>query len=110
MSLEHGMDYPDAQYQKLQKRLDAKKSSLSADKTHEFQQKMAILKAFAEPKELTWDEDKQILIHSVLHIGLLVATLLLFFLPSDEETKKDGEEVVNDEPVVAKTLKEDESE
>eukprot|EP00584_Thalassiosira_punctigera_P018371 CAMPEP_0172551900 /NCGR_PEP_ID=MMETSP1067-20121228/42083_1 /TAXON_ID=265564 ORGANISM="Thalassiosira punctigera, Strain Tpunct2005C2" /NCGR_SAMPLE_ID=MMETSP1067 /ASSEMBLY_ACC=CAM_ASM_000444 /LENGTH=377 /DNA_ID=CAMNT_0013339759 /DNA_START=85 /DNA_END=1218 /DNA_ORIENTATION=- len=108
MSFEHGMDYCEMQVEKLQKKLDSKKSSLSSDKIHEFSQKIAILKSFAEPKELTAEDDKQIFIHAALHLGLLIATLLLFIVPSDEaeanEEEKDGQEVVNAEPVVAKTV------
>lgn len=106
MSFEHGMDYCEKQVEKLQKKLDAKKSSMGEDKLHEFQQKISILKSFAEPKELTPEDNRQILIHAALHVGLLVATLLLLVVPGEEEEAagKDGEEAVNDEPVVAKPV------
>lgn len=110
MSFEHGIDYPRVQMEKLQKKLD-KAKSLSTDKNHEFQQKIAVLKAFAEPKELTSEDDKNIFIHAALHLGLIVATLLLIFMPGDgdaeEETDvKDGEEVINAKPVEAKSVDE----
>lgn len=106
MSLEHGVGYTEKQVKKLQKKLDSKKSDMSEDKQHEFQQKLAILKAFAEPKELTAEDDKQIFIHAALHLGLLIATILLFVFPGEEpETEeKEGEEIINAEPVVAKSV------
>lgn len=106
MSFEHGMDYTKKQVKKLEKRLDANKKDVSEDKLHEFQQKLAVLKAFAEPKELTAKDDKQIFIHAMLHLGLLLATFLLIVLPSDdsEAEGKKGEEVINAEPVVAEDV------
>mmetsp|Transcript_12953 Transcript_12953/g.23817 ORF Transcript_12953/g.23817 Transcript_12953/m.23817 type:complete len:365 (-) Transcript_12953:115-1209(-) len=107
MSFENGMDYSGKQVEKLQKRLESNKSNLSGEKNHEFQQKIAILKAFSEPKELTAEDDKQIFIHAILHLGLLLATLLLLFLPSGDDSEaeeKKGEEVINAEPVVAKAM------
>jgi len=108
MSFEHGMDYSEKQVEKLQSRLEKNKNSLSQDKVHEFQQKIAILKAFAEPKELTPEDDKNIFIHCFLHLGLLIGTILLFIVPSDEtdEVKK-GEEIINAEPLVSKSVDED---
>ena len=53
MSFEHGVDYAEKQVTKLQKRLENNKNTITADKSHEFQQKIAILKSFSEPKELT---------------------------------------------------------
>lgn len=53
MSFEHGIDYAEKQVAKLQKRLENNKNTITADKSHEFQQKIAILKSFSEPKELT---------------------------------------------------------
>ena len=111
MSFENGIDYCEKQVQKLTKRLESNKNNISEDKSIEFQQKVAILKSFSEPKELTAEDDKQIFIHSALHIGLIIATLLLFIVPADEDEKKeDEEEVVNAEPVVAKSVDEDENE
>ncbi|KAL9181446.1 hypothetical protein ACHAXT_010251 [Thalassiosira profunda] len=120
MSLEHGTDYCQQQNEKLQKKLDKNKTNMSQDKVHEFQQKMAVLRAFAEPKELTDADDRQILIHAALHLGLLVATIMLFVVPAEEEAEEeDGEkkgeegeegeegEAVNAEPVVAKEVKDD---
>jgi len=45
------------------------------------------------------------LIHGVLHIGLILATLLLLILPSEEAN--DEEEAVNAVPVEAKVVVED---
>ena len=53
MSFDHGVDYAEKQVAKLQKRLENNKNAITADKSHEFQQKIAILKSFSEPKELT---------------------------------------------------------
>lgn len=104
MSFEHGMDYCELQVEKLHKKLEAKRSSMGEDKAHEFQQKISILRSFAEPKELTAEEDRQIFIHAALHLGLLVATVLLLVVPAEEE------EAINAEPVVAKPVNgEDES-
>lgn len=102
MSLENGMVYSATQVEKLQKKLDANKSTLSHDKIHEFQQKLAILRAFSEPKELTPNDDKQIFIHAALHLGLLLATVLLFVIPGDAEEEE--EEVINAQPLVAKVV------
>ena len=109
MSFEHGMDYCEKQVDKLQKRLETNKDDITEEKSHEFQQKIAILKAFSEPKELTPEDDKQIFIHAMLHIGLIVATILLFIIPSDEEEEDGGEEVINAEPVIAKPVDDDTS-
>ena len=107
MSFANGMDYCEKQTKKLQKKLDTNKSNLSQDKIHEFQQKIAVLKAFAEPKELTDDDDKQILKHAALHFGLLIATILLLVVPDSKE-KEEEEEVANAaEPVVAKKVGDD---
>merc|ERR1712029_647344 len=100
MSFEHGMDYCEKQVEKLEKKLGANKDKMSQDKIHEFQQKIAILRSFAEPKELTSDDDKQIFIHAALHVGLLFATLLLFIIPAEDSGEKDEEEVIVEAKVV----------
>ena len=109
MSFEHGIGYSQKQVEKLQKRMESNQNNISEDKLHEFQQKIAILKAFAEPKELTAEDDKQIFIHAALHLGLVVATLLLFILPGDDESDVGEEEVINAEPVIAKAIDDDTS-
>lgn len=113
MSFDHGIDYAEKQVAKLQKRLENNKNAITADKSHEFQQKIAILKSFSEPKELTAEDDKQIFIHALLHFGLLVATILLFIVPSDdgeeEDETNDGEKVVNAEPIIARAVDDDKS-
>ena len=141
MSFEHGIDYAEKQIVKLQRRLENNKNSITADKSHEFQQKIAILKSFSEPKELTAEvrvfllyslmffilcvsihitnmliyscliqDDKQIFIHAMLHFGLLVATILLFIVPSDDgeedDETNDGEKVINAEPIIARAVDE----
>jgi len=110
MSFEHGIGYSEKQVDKLQKRLESNKGNISVDKIHEFRQKIAILKAFAEPKKLTAEDDKQIFIHALLHLGLVIATILLFMFPGDDaETAEDigEEEVINAEPVIAKAVDDD---
>jgi len=110
MSFDHGIDYAEKQIAKLQKRLENNKNTITADKSHEFQQKIAILKSFSEPKELTAEDDKQIFIHAMLHFGLLVATILLFIVPSDDgeedDETNDGEKVINAEPIIARAVDE----
>ncbi len=115
MSFEHGVEYCEKQVKKLEKKMESNRSSISEDKVHEIQQKIAILKSFAAPKELTPDDDKQIFIHGMLHLGLILATILLFIVPADEsegggDSKKDQEEVINAEPVIAKPVEGDNDE
>ena len=110
MSFENGVGYCKEQVKKLEQKLDASKDNLSQSKLHELQQKLAILKSFAEPRELTAEDNRQIFIHAMLHIGLLVATILLFVLPGD--SSEDGgegteEEAINAIPVIAKVVDED---
>ena len=105
MSFEHGVSYCEEQVGKLENKLEKHQSNLSSDKKHEFQQKLAILKSFSDPKELAPEDVRQILIHGVLHIGLILATLLLLILPSEEAN--DEEEAVNAVPVEAKVVVED---
>jgi hypothetical protein len=106
MSLEHGMKYSEKQLKRLEKKLTSNKAGLSEESSHEIRQKIAVLKAFSEPKELTTQDDRQILIHALLHIGLIVATLLLFVTPRDnsEADDKDGEKAINDVPIIAKPV------
>ena len=70
-------------------------------------QKRAVLKAFAEPRELTDDDNKQIAIHVLLHLGLIVATVLLFVLPSHSGKEEKGEGPVNEVPVIAKVVEDE---
>ncbi|EJK54778.1 hypothetical protein THAOC_25566 [Thalassiosira oceanica] len=107
MSFEHGVSYCEEQVGKLEKKLEKHQSNLSSDKKHEFQQKLAILKSFSDPKELSPEDVRQILIHGVLHIGLILATLLLLILPSEENDGDEEEEAVNAVPVEAKVVVED---
>ena len=110
MSFEHGMDYCEKNVDKLTKKLEKNSKNLSQDKQHEFQQKIAVLKSFSDPKELTPEDDKQIFIHAALHLGLLIATILLFVMPAEDEPEKDGgdgkikdgKDVIHAEPVDAK--------
>lgn len=101
MSFEHGMDYCDKQVKKLEKKLEANKSKASGDKLHEMQQKIAILKAFSEPKELTPEEDRQIFFQAMIHLGLLIATIALFVIPAEEEA------VNADDPITATPVDDD---
>jgi hypothetical protein len=108
MSFEHGVDYCGKQMKKLEKKLESTKGKISEDKVHEFQQKIAILKAFAEPKELTSDDHKQLFIHAILHLGLIIASILFIFVPNGDEkpAEKEGE-AINDVPVIAKVVESD---
>lgn len=58
-------------------------------------------------------DDKQIFIHAMLHFGLLVATILLFIVPSDDGEEDDetnaGEKVINAEPIIARAVDDDKS-
>merc|ERR1711966_45742 len=103
LSFAHGVDYSEKQITKLEKKL---KGTLPDDKVHEINQKMAILRSFAEPGEVTPEDDRKILVSAALHLGLLVLTLLLFFLPAgDEQVEDEGEEkAINEEPVISKPV------
>jgi hypothetical protein len=108
MSFEHGMDYCGKQMKKLEKKLESSKHKMSEHKIQEFHQKIAILKAFAEPKELTADDHRQLFIHGILHFGLIIASLLFFFFPGgNEEPTDEGGEAINDVPVIAKVVESD---
>eukprot|EP00569_Conticribra_weissflogii_P008063 CAMPEP_0171333680 /NCGR_PEP_ID=MMETSP0878-20121228/4152_1 /TAXON_ID=67004 /ORGANISM="Thalassiosira weissflogii, Strain CCMP1336" /LENGTH=375 /DNA_ID=CAMNT_0011834645 /DNA_START=43 /DNA_END=1170 /DNA_ORIENTATION=- len=111
MSLEHGMDYAKDQTKRLEKKIESNQNNVSKSKLHELQQKMAILKSFSEPRELSDEDVRQIYTHSLLHVGLIVATILLFILPGDSEQsaeKVEEGEVINAIPVVAKIVDDDE--
>ena len=98
------MDYSEKQITKLEKKL---KGTLPDDKVHEINQKMAILRSFAEPGEVTPEDDRKILVSAALHLGLLVLTLLLFFLPAGDEEVEEGEgeeKAINEEPVISKPV------
>ncbi len=108
MSFEHGVDYCEKQVKKLEKKLESTKGKISDDKKHEFHQKIAILKAFAQPKELTSDDHRQLLIHTILHLGLIIASILFLIVPvGDEEPAEKEGEAVNDVPVIAKVVESD---
>ena len=109
MSFEHGMDYSSKQLKKLEKKVETNKEKLSEEKAHEFHQKIAILRAFAEPKELTADDQKQLFIHAMLHVGLIVATILFIFVPNGDDEPAEGEEgeAINTVPVIAKVVEDD---
>jgi len=104
MSFENGMEYSEKQVKKLEKRLESNRKDVSEDKLHEFQQKLAVLKAFADPKELTSKDDRQIFIHFILHLGLILATILMCIVPADDSEEDEEEEVINAVPVIAKTV------
>lgn len=106
MSLVHGMEYSEKQVKKLEKKLNSNRGKLSEEMSHEIRQKIAILKSFTDPKEITANDDKQIWFHAMLHIGLLVATILLFITPRDDsDGTDDGEEkAINDIPIIAKPV------
>eukprot|EP01082_Thalassiosira_pseudonana_P000713 g1464.t1 g1464 contig10:2148186-2148998(-) len=106
LSLEKGMGYCGEQLKNMEKKIEANKNNVSPAKLHELQQKMAILRSFAEPRELNPEDERQIYIHVFLHIGLIVATLLLFILPSDMGGN-DEEEAINAIPVIAKVVEDD---
>ncbi|KAL7466181.1 hypothetical protein ACHAXS_006472 [Conticribra weissflogii] len=112
MSLEHGVNYAKEQIKRLEKKVETNQNNVSKSKLHELQQKMAILKSFSEPRELSNEDISQIYTHSLLHIGLIVATLLLFVLPGDSDQsaeKVEEGEVINAIPVVAKIVDDDEN-
>jgi hypothetical protein len=99
--LSEGMGYPASQITRMERLLE--KDDLSSEKVHEMNQKRAILKSFTEPKVLSREEERQIWIHILLHVGLIVATIMLFILPNDGGYEEDGE-VVNEVPVIARVV------
>ena len=107
MSLQNGMGYASSQIKRLERMMESNGSDMSQEKVHEVSQKRAILKSFAEPRELSAEDNRQIFIHIMLHFGLIVATILLFVLPSDSgEVEEDGDEAVNAVPVIARVVEE----
>jgi hypothetical protein len=107
MSLTHGMEYSEKQVKKLEKKLSSNRGALSEEMSHEIRQKIAILKSFSNPKEITPNDEKQIWFHAMLHIGLIVATVLLFITPRDDSDSNDAdgeEKAINDVPIIAKPV------
>ncbi|KAL7519624.1 hypothetical protein ACHAWX_004386 [Stephanocyclus meneghinianus] len=106
MSLRNGMGYASSQITRLERIMESNGNDLSQEKIHEISQKRAILKSFAEPRELTAEDQRQIFIHILLHFGLVLATILLFVLPSDSGGD-DEDEAVNAVPVIARVVDDD---
>eukprot|EP00804_Cyclotella_cryptica_P017961 CCRYP_008264-RA/>CCRYP_008264-RA protein AED:0.26 eAED:0.26 QI:0/-1/0/1/-1/1/1/0/399 len=106
MSLRNGMGYASSQIARLERMMESNGNELSQEKIHEICQKRAILKSFSEPRELTAEDQRQIFIHVLLHFGLVLATILLFVLPSDSGGD-DEDEVINAVPVIARVVEDD---
>ena len=106
MSLQNGMGYASSQIGRIERMMESNGGDLTSDKVHEMNQKRAVLKSFAEPRELSSEDERQILIHILLHCGLLLATVLLFVLPSDVVEEEEGE-AVNEVPVIARVVEEE---
>jgi hypothetical protein len=108
MSLVHGMEYSEKQVKMLEKKLNSNRGKLSEEMSHEIRQKLAILKSFTAPKELSPNDERQIYFHAMLHIGLIVATILLFVTPRDDSDGNDmddgAEKAINDVPIIAKPV------
>jgi hypothetical protein len=108
MSLVHGMEYSEKQVKMLEKKLNSNRGKLSEEMSHEIRQKLAILKSFTAPKELSPNDERQIYFHAILHIGLIVATILLFVTPRDDSDGNDTddgvEKAINDVPIIAKPV------
>ena len=100
MSLQHGMEYSSRHVVRMEKNIQS--DNLTPGEYYELQQKIAILKSFSQPKILTAEDDKKIFTHVALHIGLIVAALILIFLPAED--KSEEEEKPFDTPVVAKVI------
>jgi len=96
------------QVKMLEKKLNSNRGKLSEEMSHEIRQKLAILKSFTAPKELSPNDERQIYFHAMLHIGLIVATFLLFVTPRDDsdgdDTDDGGEKAINDVPIIAKPV------
>ncbi|KAL7476423.1 hypothetical protein ACHAW6_002288, partial [Cyclotella cf. meneghiniana] len=73
MSLRNGMGCASSQITRLERMMESNGNDLSQEKIHEISQKRAILKLFAEPRELTAEDQRQIFIHILLHLGLVLA-------------------------------------
>jgi hypothetical protein len=106
-SLEKGMGYATDQIARIERLLEKDGSGLTSEKIHEMNQKRAILKSFAEPRVLTVEDQRQIWIHVLLHVGLIVATVMLFVLPNDDGGEEEDGEVVNEVPVIARVVEEE---
>lgn len=112
MSFEHGIDYCGKQMKKLEKKVEKNKNNISEEEAHSLHQKIAILRSFVEPKELTADDHKQLFMHAMLHLGLVVATLLFILVPNGGD---DEEGIIhhadsgqfNDVPIIAKFVEDD---
>ena len=102
MSLEHGMDYNRLHVARMEQTIQS--GDLTSEENHQLQQKIAILKSFSQPKKLTVEDERKIFFHVALHIGLLVAALILIFLPGDSKYEED--EAVNAVPIIAKVVDE----
>mmetsp|Transcript_16867 Transcript_16867/g.27709 ORF Transcript_16867/g.27709 Transcript_16867/m.27709 type:complete len:328 (-) Transcript_16867:2685-3668(-) len=100
MSLQHGVEYSSRHVARMENNLQS--GNLTPGEYHELQQKIAILKSFSHPKVLTAEDDKKIYTHVALHIGLIVAALILIFLPAEGKSEEDEEPF--DTPVVAKVV------
>jgi hypothetical protein len=107
MSLQNGMGYASSQIGRIERILETNGGDLSSEKAHEMNQKRAILKSFAEPRELSAEDSRQIYIHILLHFGLILATVLLFVLPSDSGDEDEDGEAVNAEPVIARVVEDE---
>ena len=100
MSLEYGIEYSSRHVVRMEHNLQS--GNLTPAEYHELQQKIAILKSFSQPKTLTAEDDKKIYTHVALHIGLIVAALILILLPADRNSEEDEEPF--DTPVIAKVI------
>ena len=105
MSFEHGINYCGKQMKKLEKKVEKNKNNMSEEEAHALHQKIAILRSFAEPKVLTADDHKQLFMHAMLHLGLVVATLLFILVPSNGDDE--DEEAINAVPIIAKFVEDD---
>ena len=106
MSLQNGMGYASSQIHRIERLIESNSGDLTSEKIHEMNQKRAILKSFAEPRVLSSEDNRQILIHMLLHVGLVVATIMLFVLPSETPYEEEGE-AVNEVPVIARVVEEE---
>ena len=100
MSLQYGIEYSSRNVMRMERSFQS--GNLTPSEYHELQQKIAILKSFSQPKTLTAEDDKKIYTHIALHIGLIVAALILIFLPA--EGKSEADEEPFDTPVIAKVI------
>ncbi|KAL7474220.1 hypothetical protein ACHAWX_000021, partial [Stephanocyclus meneghinianus] len=106
ISLWNGMGYASSQITRLECIMESNGNDLSQEKIHKTSQKRAILKLIVEPRELTAEDQRQIFIHILLHFGLVLATILLFVLPS-HLGGDDKDKVVNTVLVIAQVVEDD---